>query len=334
MTISILKCSLVPDMGMVKRQMEPHAISNGPLISVVIPHLNQPEALDACLTSLDSQSLERFLFEVIVVDNGSSSLPQDIVVNHSGTRLLQELQPGPGPARNFGVRSATGDIVAFIDADCRAHRDWLRNALQIIRSSPEGTIVGGDVRIWRNCWDTFTAIEAYEEVFSYRFKWFIEYHGFCGTGNLVVRRVDYEKAGPFAGIEFAEDVEWGQRARSVGLTFRYVPKMIVFHPARGSLRELCVKWDRHTQHDLNMARGKPAWKTRWIARSLAVLVSPIVDSMKVLGSDRINGVSKLTRLKAISLLFAIRAYRARTMLSLLSANKAVVWNRSAVDLEN
>ncbi len=139
--------------------------SKGPLISVVIPHLNQPEALEACLSSLDSQSLERCLFEIIVVDNGSVSIPEDIVANHSGTRLLRELQPGPGPARNFGVRSATGDIIAFIDADCRAHRDWLRNALQTIRSSPEGTILGGDVRIWRNRFNTFTAIEAYEERF-------------------------------------------------------------------------------------------------------------------------------------------------------------------------
>jgi glycosyltransferase involved in cell wall biosynthesis len=312
--------------------MAPKMSSNGPLISVVVPHLNQPDALDACLTSLDSQSLKRCLFEVIVVDNGSSSIPKDIAVNHSGTRLLQESQPGPGPARNFGVRSAIGDIIAFIDADCRAHRDWLRNALQIIRSSPEGTIIGGDVRIWRNRCDTFTAIEAYEEVFSYRFKWFIEKLGFCGTGNLVVRRTDFEKVGPFAGIEFAEDVEWAERARSAGLTFQYVPKMVVFHPARPSLRDLCVKWDRHIQHDVNMARGKTAWKIRWIARALAVLVSPIVDSVKLLASDRIHGVS--ARLKAIPMLFAIRAYRARTMLSLMSGNKTVVWNRDAVDLDN
>jgi GT2 family glycosyltransferase len=312
--------------------MGPNTISNGPLISVVIPHLNQPEALDACLASLNSQSLERSFFEVIVVDNGSFSIPEDVVVNHSGMRLLQELKPGPGPARNFGVRSANGDIIAFIDADCRAHRDWLRNALQIIRSSPKGTIVGGDVRIWRNRWNTFTAIEAYEEVFSYRFKWFIEQLGFCGTGNLVVRRTDFEKVGPFAGIEFAEDVEWAGRARSAGLTFQYVPQMIVFHPARPSIRELCVKWDRHTQHDLNMARGKTAWKIRWIARALAVLISPVVDSVKLLGSDRIHGVS--ARLKAIPVLFAIRAYRARTMLSLLAANKAMVWNRGPVDLDN
>jgi GT2 family glycosyltransferase len=301
--------------------------SEGPLISVVIPHLNQPEALEACLSSLDAQSLARCFLEIIIVDNGSVPIPKDIVANHSGTRLLRELQPGPGPARNFGVRAATADIIAFIDADCRAHRDWLRTALQTIRSSPEGTILGGDVRIWRNRVNTSTAIEAYESVFGYPFKWFIERHGFCGTGNLVVRRTDYEKAGPFAGIDIAEDVEWGRRARLAGLRFRYVPEMIIFHPARRSLQELCVKWDRHTQHNLNMARGKHAWKIRWIARALAVLVSPIVDSMRALGSDRIQGIS--TRLKAISVLFAIRAYRARKMLGLLSASQEVVWNRGA-----
>jgi glycosyltransferase involved in cell wall biosynthesis len=299
----------------------------GPLISVVVPHLNQPEALEACLSSLDTQSLARNFFEIIVVDNGSVSIPEDIVANHPGTRLLRELQAGPGPARNFGVRVATGEIIAFIDADCRAHRDWLRNAFQNIRSLPEGTILGGDVRIWRNRWNTFTAIEAYEEIFGYRFKLFVERHGYCGTGNLVVRRTDYEKVGPFAGIEFAEDVEWGQRARAAGLTFRYIPEMVVFHPARRSLRELCAKWDRHTQHELNMARGKHGWKIRWIARALAVLASPTVHSVKVVGSDRIQGVS--SRLKAISVLFAIRAYRARKMLSLLSGSNVVVWNRGA-----
>jgi glycosyltransferase involved in cell wall biosynthesis len=301
--------------------------SMGPLISVVIPHLNQPEALEACLSSLDAQSLARCFFEIIVVDNGSVSEPEEIVANHSSTRLLRELQPGPGPARNFGIRYATGDIIAFIDADCRAHRDWLRNALQTIRSSPEGTILGGDVRIWCSRVNRPTAIEAYESVFAYPFKRFIERYGFCGTGNLVVRRTDYERAGPFAGIDIAEDVEWGQRARLAGLRFRYVPEMVIFHPARRSLQELCVKWDRHTQHNLNMARGKPGWKIRWIARALAVLGSPIVDSMRALGSDRIQGIS--TRLKAISVLFAIRAYRARKMLGLLRASKAVVWNRGA-----
>jgi glycosyltransferase involved in cell wall biosynthesis len=298
--------------------------SIGPLISVVIPHLNQLEALESCLSSLKTQTLARSLFEIIVIDNGSACIPEDIVANF-GARLLREPEPGPGPARNYGVRFAGGEIIAFIDADCRAHREWLQSAVQAMHSSPEGTILGGDVRIWRDDKNTFTAIEAYEDVFGYRFKMFIERHGYSGTGNLVVRRMDFEKAGPFPGIELAEDVEWGRRARSAGLKFRYVPEMIVFHPARRTLHELLVKWDRHTQHELNMARGKPGWKIRWIARALVVLTSPIVDSIKVITSDRIAGLS--TRLKAIILLIAVRAYRARKMLTLLRANKAVVWNR-------
>lgn len=300
---------------------------NRPLISVVIPHLNQLEGLEACLASLDAQRLQRSLFEIIVVDNGSDSLPEGLIANHPGTQLLLELQPGPGPARNLGTRIALGEILAFIDADCRAHPNWLLNALNAISSAPQKTILGGDVRIWRDDESRFTAIEAYESVFGYRFKLYIEQHGFCGTGNLVVRRTDFDKIGPFAGIQFAEDIEWGQRARAAGYIFRYIPEMIVFHPARRSLAEVYAKWDRHIQHFLNMARGKPAWKIRWIARAVAVLGSPIVDFAMVLRSDRINSIP--ARLKAISVLCAVRAHRARKMVSLLRASKAVMWNRNS-----
>ena len=298
-----------------------------PLISVIIPHLNQFEGLAACLESLDAQSLRRTLFEVIVVDNGSTSLPEKLTANRPGTRLFVQSQPGPGPARNLGVQSALGDIFAFIDADCRAHPDWLRNALNVISSAPQGIILGGDVRIWREVNHRFTAIEAYEAVFGYRFKLYIERHGFCGTGNLVVRRADFAKIGPFAGIQFAEDIEWGQRARAANCVFRYVPEMIVFHPARRSLAEVYAKWDRHTQHFFNMAHGKPAWKLRWTARAIAVFGSPIVDFARVLSSDRIHGVS--TRLKAISILSAVRAHRARKMLSLFRTSNSVTWNRNS-----
>jgi glycosyltransferase involved in cell wall biosynthesis len=299
--------------------------STTPFISVIIPHLNQLEGLEACLNSLDSQSLNRALFEVIVVDNGSIAAPEDVVARHPGTRLLRELQPGPGLARNRGIQAATGNILAFIDADCRAHREWLRSALCALHSLPAGTILGGDVQIWRADDKTFTAIEAYEGVFAYRFKLYIEQHGFSGTGNLVVRRSDFEKIGPFAGIQIAEDIEWGRRARAAEFTFRYVPKMIVFHPARQSLQELYAKWDRHIQHFLNMAREKPAWRIRWVARALAVLGSPIVDVAKVFTSDRIQGGS--ARFKASLVLVAIRTHRARKMLSLMRASKGVIWNR-------
>jgi glycosyltransferase involved in cell wall biosynthesis len=295
------------------------------MISVIIPHLNQPDGLEACLCSLGAQSLDADLFEVIVVDNGSPVSPAEVVARHPGTRLLREARPGPGPARNTGVASATGEVFAFIDADCRAHADWLLTAMQTLRSYPAGTILGGDVRIWRNGSKGLTAIEAYESVFAYRFKLYIEQHGFSGTGNLAMFRADFETIGPFAGIQVAEDVEWGQRACAAGFQFRYVPDMIVFHPARGSLQELYDKWDRQIQHYRNMAYGKPAWRFRWIARALLILGSPIVDAATVFASDRIRGIT--ARCKAIAVLCAIRTHRAVTMLSLLHTGKSIVWNR-------
>jgi glycosyltransferase involved in cell wall biosynthesis len=295
------------------------------MISVIIPHLNQPDALEVCLCSLDAQNLARNLFEVIVVDNGSATSPAEIVARHPGVRLLHEIQPGPGPARNTGVAAAVGEILAFVDADCRAHPDWLRNLLQALRSSPPGTILGGDVRIWQTDSPDIDAIAAYECVFAYRFKLYIERHGYSGTGNLAMFRRDFNSAGPFAGIDVAEDMEWGQRARRAGLRFRYVPEMIVFHPARSSLQELYAKWDRQIMHYRNMAVGTPAWKLRWLAQALLLLASPAPGAVTVLTSDRIQGMT--ARLKAIAVLCAVRTHRAMTMLSLLRGGRAVAWNR-------
>ena len=301
--------------------------SDGPLISVVIPHLNQAEDLEACLASLQNQHLPPALFEIIVVDNGSVTPPAEVIAHFPSARLLHEPEPGPGPARNAGVRHAAGEILAFIDADCRAHPDWLATVAQALQSLPGNTIIGGDVRIWPRNNEALTAVEAYESVFGFRNKLYIERQGYSITANLGARRADLAKIAPFVGIQFAEDMEWGERARSAGFRFQFIPNAIVFHPARRSLRELCVKWDRQIQHYLNMAQGKPAWRLRWVLRSVAVLGSPVIDLAAVVSSDRIQGVT--TRLKAMMILVAIRAHRARKMLSLLRQSNAVVWNRTA-----
>ena len=295
------------------------------LISVIIPHLDQLAGLDLCLRSLEAQTLERSRFEIIVVDNGSICRPEALISRYPGVRLLHETSPGPGPARNRGARSANGDILCFIDADCRAHPDWLAVALRALRSAPDGTILGGQVPIWREDETHYSAIEAYESIFNYRQQLHIERHGYSGTGNLVVRRDDFHKAGPFAGILFAEDMEWGRRARSAGCNFKYVPEMIVFHPARSSLKTLCTQWDRQIRHALTYARQKPCWRFHWTIRTLAVLFSPCIHVIRVMTTRRI---SLSARLKAAAVLLVIRFYRAWRMVTLLRApTKGVLWNR-------
>ncbi|MEY9481860.1 glycosyltransferase [Bradyrhizobium ottawaense] len=296
------------------------------MISVIIPHLNQADALEACLRSLDAQTLSRDLFEIIVVDNGSTVPPIDVIADHSGVRLEHEALPGPGPARNTGAACARGDILAFVDADCRAHPDWLTAIREAFQQARAATILGGEVRIRPAAEGRFTAIEAYESVFGFRNRLYVTKHGYSVTANLAVRRADFARIGPFPGIQFAEDMQWGQMAIRAGCEFRYIAGMIVFHPARRSLRELYAKWDRQIAHYYrNTAQAARGWQLRWFATALLVLVSPAVGAITVLTSGRLHGIS--ARLKAIAVLCAVRSHRTTRMLALLRREGTVVWNR-------
>lgn len=295
-------------------------------ISVVIPHLNQPEMLARCLASL--RAGQRQPDEVIVVDNGSAALPTEVCAAFAGVRLLQEPSPGPGPARNRGVMLAAGDILAFIDADCLADPAWLAEAERAM-ADPQATILGGDVRIAYVDPARLTMLEAYESIYAYRMDRYIAREGFTGTGNLVVRRTVLADVGPFAGIGVAEDRDWGQRATAKGYRIRYVAGMKVYHPARKQFSELRQKWDRHMAHDFILARQRWGGLVKWAAKTLAMAVSPLAELPRVLLSDRVAGVG--VRGLALVGLARIRAYRAIQMARLLlGANPEALagrWNR-------
>ncbi len=301
------------------------------MISIIIPHLNQPEALDRGLMALINQTGYSSPYEIIVVDNGSRKLPNDICARHPKVTLLSQPVPGPGPARNLGVASARGDILAFIDADCVADPNWLATIDRHFTEAPDATVLGGDVRILHQDPRRPTLLEAYESVFAFRMKKYIQEKGFTGGGNLAVRAWVFRKVGPFLGINIAEDTEWGQRASAMGYRVRYEPDMIVYHPARRTFAELTEKWDRHISHDLREIQSTPRWRLRWSLRALAVLVSPLAEVPRILVSDRLKGPR--ARLLAMTGVTRIRLYRASAMLAAgigsgSAAQAAARWNRS------
>ena len=59
-------------------------------ISVIIPHLNQPDYLRRCLQSLEAQNFELSNVEIIVVDNGSHELPTEICASFKNVKLMSE----------------------------------------------------------------------------------------------------------------------------------------------------------------------------------------------------------------------------------------------------
>ena len=295
-------------------------------ISVIIPHLNQPEFLTRCLASLAAG--QRPPEEIFVVDNGSRALPTVVCAAHPGVTLLQEPTPGPGPARNLGIAAAKGEILAFIDADCLADPGWLA-AAEAAMADPAAMILGGDVRIAYADPSRLTALEAYESIYAYRMDRYIAKEGFTGTGNLVVRREVLAEVGPFAGIGVAEDRDWGQRATALGFVIRYMPGMRVYHPARQTFAELCQKWDRQTAHDYVKAKSEGR-QLRFAAKTLAMCVSSLAEAPRILASNRIVGPRN--RCLAFLTLARIRLYRTRKMAHLLAGGDpeklSSRWNRT------
>jgi glycosyltransferase involved in cell wall biosynthesis len=304
-----------------------------PQISVIIPHLNQPQMLARCLASLEAQNGAP-PFEIIVVDNGSAHLPQAICED-AGAQLLREPAPGPGLARNLGVSAAKAEILAFIDADCLAGPGWLA-AITARFEDPAAQVLGGDVRIACVDPNKLTVLEAYESVYAYRMEEYIRKQGFTGTGNLALRRAVFDATGPFGGIDIAEDRDWGQRAAARGFPTEYEPAMKVYHPARACFADLYKKWDRHTAHDFARISPGPGGRISWLARGLAVAGSPAVEIFRIAGTDRLPGPG--ARLRAFAGLLHIRLYRAWRMLHLgFGADPSGLsgsWNRNQVEPEH
>jgi GT2 family glycosyltransferase len=197
-------------------------------------------------------------------------------------------------------------------------------------AGPHTKVIGGDVRIALTDPERMTMLEAYESVYAYRQQEYIEKMGFSGTGNLAMRREVYNAVGAFGGIEIAEDRDWGRRASAAGITISYIPEMIVFHPARSSFNELYEKWSRHLAHDFVEQVNGTKEEFRWLIKAIALLFSPIWETVRIVRSRRICGLR--ARFVALIGLAKIRIYRAGEMLfMLISPNRAVQirnWNRT------
>jgi len=301
-----------------------------PQISVVVPHLNEPDDLARCLGALAAQRGDGIDFEVIVVDNGSREPPIAVCARFERVRLVVERTPGPGPARSRGAAEAQAPVVAFIDADCLAQPGWIRGIADYLGAHPEVDVLAGHVGIVRQVPERPTALELYEGLYSYRVKLYVERDHYAATGNMAVRKTAFETVGPFGGIATMEDRAWGQRATAMGMQLAFVPEVAVLTPACRKFGELVRRWDRHIAHDFKEI--SPGWggALKWMALSLAIAGSPAIEAARLMVNPR--GYSLLERLRALGVLTRIRLYRAGRMLALLADNRSSQmvnsWNRS------
>ncbi len=120
-----------------------------PRLSVLLPVRNAGPVLNECLASLEGQSLDDF--EVVAVDDGSSDGSRDRLVALAARDPRFRVLAGPArglvAALNLAAGSATGKLLARMDADDVAHPDRLALQAQFLDAHPETAILGCRVRL-------------------------------------------------------------------------------------------------------------------------------------------------------------------------------------------
>jgi glycosyltransferase involved in cell wall biosynthesis len=103
--------------------------TNELLISVVIATYKRPELLSNCLKALNRQTIDKELFEVIVVHDGHDAKTEKRVKRFFPKVRYYSLRENKGPAaaRNYGWLTAKGKLIAFTDDDCLPDKNWLRD---------------------------------------------------------------------------------------------------------------------------------------------------------------------------------------------------------------
>lgn len=190
--------------------------------SIIIPAKNEEKNIAACLDSISAVDYPKDLYEVIVIDNGSTDRTVDIAESKNADVYVQPDLTISG-LRNYGAEQAQGKILAFLDADCTVKEDWLKNAAKYL--CIESVVSFGSAAVLPH--ETTWVQRAWFPVRNRdRVKKNVEW---LESANVFVRKDSFEKVMGFdETLMTCEDYDLSVRLRSVG-DIVYDPDIVAVH---------------------------------------------------------------------------------------------------------
>lgn len=254
-----------------------------PVFSIIIPAYNEERFIRQCLESIVSQSCRPELYEVIVIDNGSTDATVEIAGQFAVTVLIDTEKTVSG-LRNLGASHAQGDVLAFVDADCIVSRNWLEQAMAHV--DHDGVAMWGSAPLppakanW--IYDTWAVVRL-----KHRTAGDIDW---LESMNMFVRREAFLSIGGFdESLETCEDVDISYRVKTHG---RIVsdPRISVVH--LGEAASLRVFFKKELWRGKSNVKGAKAhaFRLRELP-SLAIpayfgLFLPLVYTLALITGDR------------------------------------------------
>lgn len=192
-------------------------------ISVIIPNLNMGRFLPDALASIFRQAEP--VHEVLLVDAGSEddslAIMADLARQYTQIRLLHSDLKNPSAVRNRGIEAATGDVIAFLDADDLWPADKLSRQLARLRGEPPVSVVSGFVQYF----DRLDR-EALAPAADSRTETLFHVH----LGAAVFRRSVFDAIGLFdESLLYSEDVDLLLRIREADLPMTIIRARTLYY---------------------------------------------------------------------------------------------------------
>lgn len=195
-------------------------------ISFLVPVYNGEKTIEKVLNSMFYQKGHNFISEVIVIDDGSTDNTTEIVSKFRKVRLIKKQHSGIANTRNYGLKYADGDFIAFVDSDIILDQFWLR---EIFKNTDFSKFIGatGESTVLHRNKNLFCALD--EEIFRKLFSKKIEELDFRNFKILpfqyIFKKSIFKKIGKFDPIfkTNGEDFDWFLRCFLKGNKILYVP---------------------------------------------------------------------------------------------------------------
>ena len=202
--------------------------------SIIVPVYNDPR-VESCILSLLAQDYPKELYEIIVVDNNSNDSTRE-VIQRFNVKYVRENRKGSYFARNKGLEVASGDVAAFIDADCVADPRWLSELLEGFVDMNVGGIGGRILKLEPQTWVQAHAEDLAEQQLA------LQYLPFHDAPYIVTANAAYRMSilrllqGFDAQFQSGGDVDLAWRVHTAGFTIVTTPDAIVYHAARETIK--------------------------------------------------------------------------------------------------
>lgn len=258
-------------------------------VSVIIPAYNEEKRISNAIDVLLRQTYPKDKMEIIVVDDCSTDKTCEIVSRYSVKLIRHHRNMGPSATRNTGAKEATGEILAFTDADDKADKSWLTNIVKHYKKRNVGCVVGSSHIIYgdRN-WqqkilaELFICLRGDNVVKNiYNSKGRMGSNKSIGT-NITFRRDIFKEMKGYeenllAGEE--QDIIW--RVEKAGYKIAFEPNAVVYVTPKDSFKEYIKRAYLYSRSSAIVYFKHPANITfRYL---IIILYLPLIIAMSLFG---------------------------------------------------